>query len=156
MVWLLVAGAKKALPLFGERRGFGVCAAAAEYELIWTELPFRIGKEEFNRHTLVKAHHQRVPVNAIVSKANGKPCYSLNDEGLILFKTSYKKSRGKKKEAKIFRIGIKARQVAATGAAAGKNGETDAAEWMTFFFAAQKRTSERSEIRSDVGARDGT
>ena len=29
-------------------------------------------------------------------------------------------------------------------------GETDAAKWMMFFFAAQKRTSERSEIRSDV------
>ena len=118
---------KRPCRFFGGGGAFGVCASA-EYEFIWTELPFRIGKEEFNRHTLVKAHHQRVPVNAIVSKTNGKPCYSLDNEGLILFKTSYKKSRGKKKKAKIFRIGIKARQVAAAGAAAGKNGETDAAE----------------------------
>ena len=29
-------------------------------------------------------------------------------------------------------------------------GETDVAKWMMFFFAAQKKTSERSEIRPDV------
>ena len=34
--------------------------------------------------------------------------------------------------------------------ASGLRGGTDVTEWMTSFFASQKKTSERSEIRPDV------
>ncbi len=39
--------------------------------------------------------------------------------------------------------------------ASGLKGGTDVTEWMTSFFASQKKTSERSEIRSDVARKEG-